>query len=149
MKAKTAELVQAPSEAINEDEGPVVVKLILHPDTYREYKELAEKQDLTAAELMAHRLTRCKDHSSIRSLYFSSSQVARLEQLLQKRPLETAEQAISLVAAAFSFRVGDFPPVPISPSQSKRIHMGAFSGQTPYDRLCYIVQGAVAKMTGA
>lgn len=145
MKAKAPE-----PTAINEQEGPVtVIKLTIPAELYEEYKQLAEKQGLTPAELMAHRLVRCKSHSSIRSIYFSASQLQQLEQLLQKRPIESSDQALALITGAFSFRVGDFPPVPITPAQAKRIHLGATRGQNAYDRLCYVVQGAVSKMTGA
>lgn len=137
------------AEAVNESEGPVVVKLTIPADLYAEYKDLAEKQDLTPAELMIHRLDRCRSHSSIRSIYFSTSQLQRLETRLQKRPIETAEQALALLDTAFSFTVGDLPPVPITPQQAKRIHLGAFGGQSAHDRLSYIVQGAIAKATGA
>lgn len=151
MKAKAGEpLVQAPEiQAVNEAEGPVVIKLTLPGELYAEYKDLADKQELTPAELMIHRLSRCRTHSSVRSLYFSQQQLSRLEQLLQKRPIENSEQALALMTAAFSFQLGEFPPVPLTPAQAKRIHLGAFGGQTAYDRLCYIVQGAVSKMTGA
>lgn len=134
--------------AVNEEEGPVIVKLALPPELYAQYEEVASKQDLTPAELMLHRLNRCATHSSIRSLYFSESQLRQLEAILQKRPIETSEHAIALLVSMLSVRVGDFEPVPISASQAKRIHLGAIGGQSPYDKLCQIVQGAIAKATG-
>jgi hypothetical protein len=145
----TKEEPRVEAAAINEDEGPVVVKLTIPRDIYDQYADLAEKQDLTPADLMVHRLTRCRNHASIRSLYFSTSQLQQLETVMQKRPIETAEQAITLIQSAFSFRVGELPPIPITPTQAKRLHLSAYGGQTPYDRICYVVQGAVAKATGA
>lgn len=148
-RKKATAAVEAPeAPAVNEGEGPVVLKLVIPRDLYAEYEEAAQKQDLTTAELIVHRLQRCKTHSSIRSAYFSTSQLARLEQILQKRPIEDAEHALALIKTAMSVRIDSFDPVPISHMQAKRIHLGAFGGQTPYDRLCYIVQGAIAKATG-
>jgi hypothetical protein len=149
-KKQAEEPVEAPVvEAVNEAEGPVVVKLTVPRELYQEYADLASKQDLTPAELMIHRLNRCKSHTSIRSIYFSTSQLTQLEGLLQKRPVESAEHALALISAMASVRIGDFPPIPISAHQAKRIYLGAIGGQTPYDRLCMIVQGAVARATGA
>lgn len=134
--------------AINESEGPVVVKLAIPAELYLEYKSLADAQDLTPAELILHRLQRCSGHSSIRSLYFSTSQLSQLEALLQKRPISTSEQALALLTSALSVRIGDFPPVPISAQQAKRLEMGAYGGLNTYERLCQIVGGAIAKATG-
>lgn len=150
MRTKTVEPVEVPAPAVvNPDEGPVVIQLTIPRELYNQYKDLADGQDLTVAELMTHRLTRCQSHSSIRSIYFSTTQVQQLEQLFQKRPLETPDQVLASIKAAFQFSVGELPPIPITPLQAKRIHIGTPRGQTPYDRLCYVVQGAVSKMTGA
>lgn len=134
--------------AINEDEGPVVLKISFARSVYAEYEELAQRQGLTVAELVAHRMRRCKDHNSIRPLYFNDSQRAQLEALLQKKPLELSEQAITLLATALSLRVGDLPPIQLTAQQIKRIQMGGYAGQTPEQRLAGIVQGAISKAYG-
>lgn len=135
-------------EAVNENEGPVVLKLNIPQDLYNTYKELADGQDLTVAELMVHRLTRCVDHSSIRSLYFPTSQLVQLEDLLQKRPIGTSEQAMALIRSALTIRVGDFPPVPITAQQAKRLAMGAYGGKNVIDHVNSVVQKAVSAATG-
>ena len=134
--------------AINEADIPVIVKLAIPPDLYAMYESLAEVQSLTAAELILHRLQRCAAHSSIRSLYFSESQLRQLEAALQKRPIETAEQALALIKKLISVRISDFEPISISAEQAKRIHLGAYGGITPQDKLRGIVIAAVSKATG-
>ena len=135
--------------AINESEGPVVLKLTIPGELYSFYSDLAENQELTVADLMLHRLQRCKGHTSLRSLYFSETQLRALEGVLQKRPIETADQAVSTISAAFQVKVGDFEPVPITANQAKRIRLGAIGGMTVQEKLAQIVQGAIAKATGA
>lgn len=135
-------------EAINEDEGPVVLKLTIPQELYNEYKQVADSQELSVSELMLHRLQRCAGHSSIRSLYFHTSHLVQLENLLQKRPLETPDQAVALLASALSIRLGDFPPVPVTAAQAKRLKMGAYGGKTEYEHVAQIISAAVAKATG-
>lgn len=134
--------------AINESEVPVVVKLAIPPDLYALYEALASAQDLKPTELMLHRLQRCASHSSIRSLYFSESQLRQLEVTLQKKPIDSAEQAIALITKLLSVKIGDFEPVPLSAEQAKRIHLGAYGGMTPQEKLQGIVQSAVSKAVG-
>lgn len=136
-----------PSLAVNEDEGPAVVRLNLTRELYDKYVALAEKQDLTPAELMQSRLERCVEHSSLRPLYFSDSQRSQLEALIQKRPLENAEQVIPLLVNLFTFKVGDFE-VPITPAQARRLQMAAYASMTVEDRLIQIVQGALSRALG-
>lgn len=136
-------------KAVNEAEGPVVVKLAIPADLYEQYQELAGKQGVSPAELMLNRLERCVLHSSIRHLYFSEFQVRQLELILQKRPLDSTELALSTAAAAFKFRIDQFDPISISSIQAKRLHLAAYGGKTAYDHLCLVVQGAIAKATGA
>lgn len=133
--------------AVNEEEGPVVIRLNIPRDLYASYAALAEKQGLTPAELMQHRLERCSSHSSIRPLYFPDSQRAQLETLLQKRPVETPEQALALLAGALSVGVGELA-VPITPAQAKRLKLSAYAGMTVQDRLTQIVQTALARSLG-
>lgn len=134
--------------AVNEADIPIIVKLAIPPDLYALYESLAEVQNLTAAELLLHRLQRCATHSSIRSLYFSESQLRQLEAALQKRPIETAEQALALINKLISVRISDFEPITISAEQAKRIHLGAYGGLTPQDKLRGIVIAAIGKATG-
>lgn len=134
--------------AINEGEGPVVLKLTIPLDLYAEYEGLASKQGLTVAELVLHRLRRCKDHNSLRPLYFTDTQRAQLETILQKRPLELSEQALTLLTTMLSLRVGELPPIQLTAQQIKRIQMGGYAGQTPEQRLAGIVQGAISKAYG-
>ena len=148
--AKTAYKSEPGNEdpAVNEHEVPVVLKLSLAQELYDEYQKLAENQGLTVTELIMHRLRRCKDHNSLRPLYFGDSHRGALETLLQKRPLETAEQALSLLAASMSVRIGDFPPIPLSAQQVKRIGMAGYAGQTAEERLSQIVKAAISKAVG-
>lgn len=134
--------------AINEDEGPVVLKLSIPADLYAEYEDLAYTQQLTVAELMLDRIKRCKGHSSIRSLYFTTLQLSQLEGILQKRPIADSTHALALLQAALSVRVGDFEPIPISASQAKRLALAAYGGLTVQDHLARVIQGAIAKATG-
>ncbi len=137
------------NRAVNEDDGPVTVRINLPAEIYDRYKQSAEAQGLTVGELLSHRLTRCVDHSSIRSLYFSEPQVRQLEQMLQTRPLDDAVKAISSISGWFKVRINGFDPVPISAQQARRIHLGAYSGCTAQDHLNRVVIGAIAKATGA
>lgn len=134
--------------ALNEGEVPQIIKLAVPPDLYAEYEELAQKQGLTVAELMIHRLQRCKDHISVRPLYFTDAQRTRLEALIGKRPLDTTELALSAVSAAFKVRIDQFDPISLTVNQVRRIHMGAIGGQTPQDKLEFIITRAVSKETG-
>ena len=148
--AKTAYKAEPGNEdpAINEHEVPVVLKLSLPQDLYADYEKLAENQGLTVTELVMHRLRRCKEHNSLRPLYFGDSQRGALETLLQKRPLETAEQTLSLLAASLSVKIGDFPPIPLSAQQVKRIGLAGYAGQTGEERLAQIVKAAISKALG-
>lgn len=134
--------------AVNEDEVPVVLKLSIPQELYAEYEKLAAAQSLTVTELVMHRLRRCRDHNSLRPLYFTDSQRSSLENLLQKRPIETAEQALALLNAALSIRIGEFPPIPLSAQQVKRIGMSGYAGQSAEERLSQIVQSAISKAVG-
>lgn len=134
--------------AVNEAEVPVVIKLAIPPDLYTVYESLSAAQGLTPAELMLHRLRRCSNHSSIRSLYFTETQVRQLESLLQRRPIETTDQALLLISKLVSVQIGDFEPVQLSAEQVKRIHIGAYGGQTPQSKLEGIVKGAISKAVG-
>lgn len=144
---KRREMPYESTVAINEDEGPVVVRLNLPPELYAKYAELAEKQGLTPAELLQNRLERCVEHSSLRPLYFSDSQRAQLENLIQKRPLETAEQVLPLLSSLLTFKVGEFE-VPITNAQARRLQLSAYANMTVEDRLVQIVQGALSKSLG-
>lgn len=135
--------------AINEnDPAPVTIKVTLPAELYAQYEALASGQGVTVAEILVHRLTRCVDHSSIRSLYFSESQLRQLEQVLMTRPLDDPQKAIASIASWFKVRINEFEPVPISAQQARRVHLGAYSGTTPQEHLHRIVIGAVAKATG-
>lgn len=134
--------------AVNEADLPVVLKLSIPQELYAEYETAASKQGLTVTELMMHRLRRCKDHNGLRTLFFTDSQRGLLEQLLQKRPLESAEQALSLLTACMSVRIGEFAPIPLTAQQVKRLEMSAYGGKSVHERLAGIVQGAVSKAVG-
>lgn len=134
--------------AVNDAEVPVQVRLSIPRDLYDEYESLALMQGLTVTELIMHRLRRCKDHNSLRPLYFSDYHRAALETLLQKKPLETADQTVALLTSSLSIKIGDFPPIPLSAQQVKRIGMAGFAGQTAEQRLAQIVQSAISKAVG-
>ncbi len=149
VKSSTAKTAEGNVRAINEDEpAPVVLKLTLPAELYAQFEEMADGQDLTVAELMVHRLTRCVDHSSIRSLYFSESQVRQLEAVLQTRPLDDPIKALASITSWFKFRINEFEPVQVTAQQAKRIHLGAYTGVSAQEHLHRIIVGAVAKATG-
>lgn len=133
---------------VNDAEVPVQVRLSIPRDLYDEYENLAMVQGLTVTELIMHRLRRCKDHNGLRSLYFSDFHVRALETLLQKKPLETPDQTIALLTASLSVKIGEFPPIPLSAQQVKRIGMSGYAGQTVEQRLAQIVQSAISKAVG-
>lgn len=134
--------------AINDAELPVQIRLNIPQSLYAEYEKLAVGQGLTVTELIMHKLHRCRDHNSLRPLYFADTHRGQLETLLQKRPLETADQALALLNASLSIRIGDFPPIPLSAQQVKRIGMGGYAGMSAEQRLTQIVQAAVSKAVG-
>lgn len=134
--------------AINEGEVPVVLKLHLPQELYAEYEQIALGQGLTPTELIMHRLKRCKDHTALRPIYFNDSQRSQLEGILQKKPLENAEQAIALIKAGLSVHIGDLPPIQLTAQQVKRIGMAGYAGQTAEERLQYIIKGAISKALG-
>lgn len=134
--------------AVNDGELPVAVRLMLPQDLYKSYEDAALSQGLTVTELMMHRLRRCKDHNSIRPLYFNDQQRSSLETLVQKRPIETPDQALTLLTSSLAIRIGDFPPIPLSAQQVKRIGMSGYAGQTAEERLAQIVKAAISKAVG-
>lgn len=134
---------------VNASELPsVVISLQIPRELYEEYERNAVSQGLTPTELFMHRIKRCKDHSGIRTLFFTDSQRAQLETLLQKKPLETADQAMALIVAALSVKVGDLPPIQLTAQQVKRLGMAGYAGQSAEERLQYIVKGAISKALG-
>lgn len=134
--------------AVNENEVPKVVKIAIPAELYSEYVDLAAKQGLTLNELIIHRLRHCKDHNSIRPIYFSDAHRQQLEQAVGKRPLDTADQAVSAILAVFRFRVDGFEPIQLSSNQARRLQMAAYGGLTVEDRLRQIVTSAVSKSVG-
>lgn len=149
MAKKSLAAARVGNVAINEDEGPVVIKITIPAEVYATYSELADSQELTVGELMAHRLARCADHSSIRSLYFTESQVRQLEAILQTKPLSDPEKVLGSISNWFRFRLNEFEPIPVSAQQAKRIHLGAYTGCSAQEHLQRVVLGAIAKATGA
>lgn len=130
-------------------EGEVVIlKLKVPAELYESYEKQAEKQGLKPEELVVHRLQRCKDHAGIRTLFFSDSQRQQLENILQKRPLENAEQTLALINAGLSVRVGDLPPITLTAQQVKRIGMMGYAGQTAEERFQFMLQSAISKLVG-
>lgn len=126
----------------------VVVKLTIPEELYAGYEELAEKQGLTVEELMLHRLKRCKDFNGLRPLFFSDVQRQKLEDILQKRPLESADQAVAALSACLTIRISEFEPISLTAQQVKRLGMSGYAGQNSQDRLAQIVRGAVSKAVG-
>ena len=150
MAAKTArKQVELGNEApaINEGELPVTIRLSVPQELYAEYEKAAANQGLTVTELIMHRIKRCKDHNSLRPLYFSDSQRSSLEQILQKKPIETAEQALALLGASLSIPIGDLP-VQLTAQQRKRISMGGYGGTSAEERFAQIIRGAISKNYG-
>ena len=151
MAGKTARIhVPEPGNeapAANEAEVPVSIRLAIPQELYAEYEQSAYKQGLTVTELIMHRLVRCKDHSGRRTLFFSDTQREQLERILQKRPIESADQALALLGANLVANVGQFP-IQFTAPQIKRISMGGYGGLSAEERFAQIVLSAVAKSYG-
>lgn len=74
---------------------------------YEEYAKVAEAQELSVEEVMQYRLAKCKAHNAIRGLWFSDSERAQLEDLIKKRPIESAAQTLMLLTNGGVFNVED------------------------------------------
>jgi hypothetical protein len=81
------------------------VTLRLPQAIFDEYSKLAIAQELSVEEVMQHRLVKCRNHNALRGLWFSDSERAKLEDLIKKRPLETAMQTLALLSTGGAFSV--------------------------------------------
>ena len=97
---------------------------------YEEYTKVAASQDQTIEEVMQHRLDSCKAHNAIRGLWFSDSERTQLENLLQKRPLAAASQAITIITNLGNINIEDLK-INLTPAQRKVLGLAMYGGRTP------------------
>lgn len=106
------------------------VTLQLPQSIYAEYARVAAAQDQTVEEVMQHRLASCKSHNAIRGLWWTDSERAQLEELVQKRPLESAAQALTILNKAGTFTL-DGLEITLTPAQKRVLSLNMYGGRTP------------------
>lgn len=111
-------------------EETTLVHLQIPTIVLNEYKRLASAQDMTVEELLQYRVQACKSHNAVKGLWFSDSERGQLENLLQKWPIETAAQAISIISRAATVQF-DNVTVTLTPAQKKVLSIAMFGGRTP------------------
>jgi len=116
------------TEVIVENLVPITIQL--SQDLYNQYTKLAIAQELTLEEVLQHRLDACKNHNSLRGLWFTDSERGQLENLIQKWPLESAAQALSLLAKAATVTF-DEVAITLTPAQKRALSFAMFGGRTP------------------
>lgn len=106
------------------------VTLDIPQELYEEYLHVAEKQEQSIEEVLLHRLSQCKSHNALRGLWFSDSERARMEDLLNRRPLTSAAQVCEAVS---NFLTVDFSgiSIPLSSTQARTLKLAMFGGKTP------------------
>lgn len=115
-------------EVIADTYVPVNIRI---PQTlYDTYRKVAAAQDLTVEEVIQHRLDACKFHNALRGLWFSDSERNQLENIIQKWPLETAAQALSLISKAAVVKFDDVQ-VFLTPAQKRMLSLSMISGRSP------------------
>lgn len=118
-------------EQIEVTSGPFISMSIRIPqDIYDEYKRVAVAQDLTVEEVIQHRLEACRSHNALRGLWFSDSERGQLENLIQKWPLESAAQALSIISRAASVKFDEIQ-ISLTPAQKRVLSLSMFGGRTP------------------
>lgn len=102
---------------------------------YDEYRRVATAQGQEVEDVMAHRLGHCKSHNAKRGLWFGDSDRVSLEDLLQKRPLETAAQALAALKSGGSFKLeiaeGETLSLSLNAAQRKVLRLAMYGGRTP------------------
>jgi hypothetical protein len=97
---------------------------------YDEYAKTAESQSMSVEEVMQHRLSKCKNHNTLRGLWFSDSERAQLENLLKKRPLETASQVLTTLNTVADVDLDGFK-ISLTLPQRKILNIRARNGRSP------------------
>lgn len=102
---------------------------------YDEYRRVAAAQEQEIEEVMSHRLVSCRSHNAIRGLWFGDSDRSSLEDLLQKRPLESALQALSVLRTGGAFKLevaeNETLNIELTPAQRKVLKLAMYGGRTP------------------
>lgn len=101
---------------------------------YEEYRKVAASQDQTVEDVMQHRLASCKSHNALRGLWFSDSDRAKLEDLIQKRPLETPAQVLTKLSTSGTVALegpdGEKIELSLTPAQKKVLKLRMYGGRT-------------------
>lgn len=106
------------------------VKLKLPQTLYEEYVKTASMQDMSVEDVLQHRVVSCKNHNSLRGIWFSDSERAQLEQLLKKWPLETASQVLTLLSQAGNIDLDDLK-ICLTLPQRKVLNIRTRYGSSP------------------
>lgn len=106
------------------------VTLKIPQSVYNEYEKVAAKSEIKVTELMQHRLAACKNHNAVRGLWFSDAERAQLESILQKWPLESAFQALSLLSKSGKVVI-EGEEIVLTPAQKRVLSLAMFGGRTP------------------
>lgn len=106
------------------------VTLRIPQSLYNEYTSTAALQQMDVEEVMQHRLAKCKTHNTLRGLWFNDSERSQLESLLKKWPLETATQALTLLAQTGSIDMDGFK-VSLTIPQRKILSIRTKHGMAP------------------
>jgi hypothetical protein len=99
-------------------EAYATVNIRLPQYLFDEYRRVAAAQELSVEEVIQHRLEACRTHNALRGLWFSDTERGQLENLIQKWPLESAHQALTLISRAATVRFDDIEVV-LSPAQKR------------------------------
>lgn len=106
------------------------VTLSLPQAVYDEYVKVAVRSEITVEELMQHRLANCKNHNALRGLWFSDSERAQLENIIQKWPVESASQVLKLLLKSGTVTING-EEIILSPAQKRVLSLAMYGGRTP------------------
>lgn len=106
------------------------VTLRMPQTLFDEYAKTAESQNMSVEEVMQHRLVKCKNHNTLRGVWFSDSERSRLEDLLKKRPLETATQVLTTLSTVGDVDLDGFT-LSLTLPQRKILNIRTRNGSSP------------------
>ncbi len=106
------------------------VALNIPQSVYEEYAKTALRSEMSVEDLMQSRLAKCKNHNALRGLWFSDSERGQLENLIQKWPIESATQALKLLASASKVSI-DGIEIVLTPAQKRVLSLAMYGGRTP------------------
>jgi len=123
-------LLSSEPASLVETEVYNTLQIKLPQSLYDEYAKTALLQDMSVEEVVQHRLAKCKNHNSLRGLWFSDSEHSQLENILKKRPLETAAQTLTLLSSTGIVNVDDLK-ITLTIPQRKVLSIRTRHGVTP------------------